>query len=1136
MDAAANKRAALEQLKFNKSQFASRAAHAASSSTLSAHPNTMPYGQPPSQSRDGTVQSRFFPMTPSTSLGRVLVPNSSPLQSDDFQRFQPPQPPGNDYDVAPPASALFDDPWSISSRASRMDALTSSSNFLSHGNQIHASARRPWSSDDKEQGEEEGPPRKRLNTGATQDAPNHMTSPGSPEIQMPGNKRRAAPSVLELHSTSSDESLPEVDSAFNGLSKPRIVRERPTPSGSPSVVPDPSQDPRFIRFRMTFPMDSPARIQSAWLHAGGDERRATELLSDPSWVPRSPGKIQTQNENMGRVKELDEASKAQKIATKEKGKKSMIYANRTALESNPNRQTISTPPPPSKAMVELSVASPSTPAIAHPRRRRINAIVDSDSDADTDSDDDRPNKRNRQEDSDESRTLTYFNSSNSEALQELTGCTPEQAEAIVKLRPFGSVEDLNTKLGQGKKKAGPVGISPRLFEDCTKIFLGYGAVDTVLDGIEQIGASIRMDIASWTPSEYSNKGKGKEVGDPDLPLGEIEDGALSLRTHRASSSKTATGYLDKQPSLLNEAVQLKEYQLLGVNWLSLLYGRRLSCILADEMGLGKTVQVISFLAHLKENGNKGPHLVIVPSSTLENWCREFARFAPSISVQTYYAGKEERPHLRQTLLDSQRSTSKNNQGWEVLITTYNLAQGDDRDRKFFKRIEWDACIYDEGHVLKNCESQRYKALLKYGANWRLLLTGTPLQNNLQELVSLMNFILPKYFAERMDSLRAIFKVKGTSKVSLLSQERISRAKKMMTPFVLRRRKDQVLKDLPHKSERIEWCELTTLQRSIYVDALQRSRKTICTSRGSSAEPPEPPPKNGKKAKKPPRAGTKSKGQTYQENSANVLMDLRKAASHPMLFRTRFTDDTLTGITNQLLKEPDFKKRGALFDLVKEDMSVMTDAELQVFCATYKSTRKYLQDNTCYLDAGKVKSLLKLLNQYQKEDRKVLVFSQFTQILDILQAILREHKIKYLVLTGSTPVDVRQTLVDEFTEDESISVFLLSTKAGGMGINLTAASVVIMFDQDFNPHNDRQAQDRAYRIGQKRDVEVVKLISRGTIEEDMLKLGETKLALDEAVAGDGEEKEDSESAPEREMKMSLMNVLRQQLERQETAST
>lgn len=441
--------------------------------------------------------------------------------------------------------------------------------------------------------------------------------------------------------------------------------------------------------------------------------------------------------------------------------------------------------------------------------------------------------------------------------------------------------------------------------------------------------------------------------------------------------------------------------------------------------------------------------------------------------------------------------------------------------------------------MKNFESQRYKALLKYESNWRLLLTGTPLQNNLQELVSLMNFILPSHFGETMDSLRAIFKTKGNSKVSLLSQERISRAKKMMTPFVLRRRKDQVLKDLPNKTERIEWCEMTPMQKSIYNDALARSRKIIREEAPTPDDTDESAQTNGRgKAKKKTKAIPRGKDERYLENSANVLMDLRKATSHPMLFRKRFTDQILDSVTRQLLKEPDFKKRGAIFDYVKEDMEVMTDAELQFFCQGYKSTQKFLQNEKCYLEAGKVTVLLKLLKGYQASGRKVLIFSQFTQVLDILQAVLKQLKTRYLLLTGATAVDLRQTLVDEFTEDDTIPIFLLSTKAGGMGINLTAASVVIMFDQDWNPHNDRQAHDRAYRIGQKRDVEVVKLITRGTIEEDILRLGETKLALDEAVAGDADDADDKqESTQEQAMKMSLMNVLRKQFaEQQGTGSS
>jgi SWI/SNF-related matrix-associated actin-dependent regulator of chromatin subfamily A containing DEAD/H box 1 len=238
--------------------------------------------------------------------------------------------------------------------------------------------------------------------------------------------------------------------------------------------------------------------------------------------------------------------------------------------------------------------------------------------------------------------------------------------------------------------------------------------------------------------------------------------------------------------------------------------------------------------------------------------------------------------------------------------------------------------------LKNFQSSRYQYLVTYNAKWKLLLTGTPLQNNLQELVSLMNFILPDQFHGQFSDLQEIFKAKGDANVSLLSQERISRAKKMMTPFVLRRKKAQVLKDLPNKSERIEWCELTDLQRSIYNDALERSRKTIMDAElgsepATGASTPvtsKPPPAAAKKKVRP-------KDKQYVENSSNVLMDLRKAASHPMLFRTLYTDGDLNGMTKQLLKEPDFKKRGAVFEYVKEDMTVMTDAELQLFCSTYK---------------------------------------------------------------------------------------------------------------------------------------------------------------------------------------------------------
>ena len=231
--------------------------------------------------------------------------------------------------------------------------------------------------------------------------------------------------------------------------------------------------------------------------------------------------------------------------------------------------------------------------------------------------------------------------------------------------------------------------------------------------------------------------------------------------------------------------------------------------------------------------------------------------------------------------------------------------------------------------------------------------------------------------------------------------------------------------------------------------------------------------------------------------------------------------------------------------------------LFVLTLSLQCVAKFAQTEDLYMNSGKIKALVKLLDGFFEEGRRVLIFSQFTQVLDILRAVLDLKQIKYLLLTGQTAVDTRLGLVDEFNQDETIPVFLLSTKAGGMGINLTAASVVILYDQDFNPHNDKQAADRAYRIGQKRDVDVIKLISKGTIEvcvvaeslfwlvslttlqEEILRLGETKLALDEAVAGetlgapttgDGEEGDGAqvESVAEKQIKASLVESIKRQL--------
>ncbi|KLO15390.1 hypothetical protein SCHPADRAFT_849585 [Schizopora paradoxa] len=1135
MGSEANRTSGLNTLQasWNQRQMYQQHPQMASSSSIASSSSSSSNG-PPAQSRDATVSSRYF--TPQQPAGRILVPSSSPMGPQSgyrpYQTFSTPsemmQIPGlMNYQNHSFGGRAYADPLSQPSGF----ILPTNANNASGSRQQSSSLRRPFD----EAGLHDGMrPPKRQNVGPSSPMPTMAVSPGSPpspDVARPG-QRRKRPLNEETHIPSSPNSSEEFPTdpraMLGGSSRPRIVRGQRSD-------PDAIDESALTSFVFCYPGDD-RRATAAFRKCNGDKNAAAKLMQpgsgftgDPPPSPPKPSPTEGPKVT-GKNKDVVEKREAEKALLKELGAKSAIYKQRRNLEH-------ASESPSATASTSQVIDIPSSPLapVRSARTKVRKIVVDSDSEGDAEIVSPVKSVSNGTKVLEgnyfERKALESLNTFGMEALRQLTGCSEEQASRIISLRPFASEEDLVKRLNLGKKKAGLAGISPRVFQDCVSIYEGFGAVDEILLGCEEIGSELKTAISAW-----SGKTKGKQregsVSAASLFDDEADDGAIDLVSLPFENGTLGSGLISA-PSSLSKDVQLKDYQIIGINWLNLLHSRRLSCILADEMGLGKTVQVISFFAHLKEKGIRGPHLIVVPSSTLENWLREFQRFAPKIAVQPYYADKNDRPQLRENLLET-RVGGLDQDPWEVLITTYNLAVGDEKDRKFFRRIDWNTCVFDEGHVLKNFQSQRYQALMRFDAKWKLLLTGTPLQNNLQELVSLMNFILPNQFAEHLESLRAIFKVKGDSKVSLLAEERVSRAKRMMTPFVLRRRKDQVLKDLPRKSERIEWCEMTATQKAIYRDVRLRSRKTVLEATDTlNTDANDKQSKGAAKGQKKGRPNARGKEKVYLENSANVLMDLRKAAAHPMLFRTQFTDNTLTSITRLLLKEPDFKKRGAIFEYVKEDMEVMTDAELQHFCKLYKSTQKFLLDGESFLDAGKVKAMLMLLEKYQSEGRRCLIFSQFTQVLDILQVVLKAKDIKYLVLTGSTAVDARQGLVDEFTKDTSIPVFLLSTRAGGMGINLTAASVVILFDQDFNPHNDRQAADRAYRIGQKRDVDIVKLITKGSIEEDMLRLGETKLALDEAVAGDTEESDGkAESAPEKMMKTSLLETLRKQFEEED----
>ncbi|KAK4054081.1 DNA-dependent ATPase fun30 [Microbotryomycetes sp. JL201] len=475
--------------------------------------------------------------------------------------------------------------------------------------------------------------------------------------------------------------------------------------------------------------------------------------------------------------------------------------------------------------------------------------------------------------------LDFFNKADKEELTELAGCTAAQATTVIKMRPFADVDDFKSRTRKQK------GVGNMMMETYLDVVTGMGEVDKVLTRCEQIGVELSRVMRIWqSGAAVTNSAAHQQANPDDVGLNMVAISEETIRERVDTSQDPVVraafeGYIRKQPAGVPESVKLKDYQMLGLNWLNLLWSRRTSCILADEMGLGKTVQVIALIAHIKETNQPGPHLVVVPSSTLENWLREFSIFAPDINVRSYYGSQADRADLRHEL--------RAMDDLDVVVTTYNIATSSADDIKFLrKRMDFKVTVFDEGHQLKNSESKKYRDLMLIKAEWRLLLTGTPLQNNLQELVSLLSFILPEQFRDAGESLRAIFKVAPGQQANLLSRERISRAKRMMTPFVLRRKKAQVLQDLPNKSETIEWCDMTPLQREVYEEALTRSKKALLeaadkgeelddeddnVSRDGSNDEEKPKPGRRRKA----AASTKTGNRADNASSTHVLTDLRK---------------------------------------------------------------------------------------------------------------------------------------------------------------------------------------------------------------------------------------------------------------------
>uniref|UniRef100_A0A1I8BQS0 SNF2-family ATP dependent chromatin remodeling factor snf21 n=1 Tax=Meloidogyne hapla TaxID=6305 RepID=A0A1I8BQS0_MELHA len=480
----------------------------------------------------------------------------------------------------------------------------------------------------------------------------------------------------------------------------------------------------------------------------------------------------------------------------------------------------------------------------------------------------------------------------------------------------------------------------------------------------------------------------------------------------------------KQHSSLGAAdpnLQLKPYQIKGLEWLVSLYNNNLNGILADEMGLGKTIQTVALITYLMEVKKvNGPYLIIVPLSTISNWKIELDKWSPHVVKIIYKGDKDQRKRLEPIVRKG---------AFNVLLTTYDYVL---KEKSLLGKIRWKYMIIDEGHRMKNHNCKLTLTLNAYfSAQHRLLLTGTPLQNKLPELWALLNFLLPSIFSS-CGTFEQWFNAPFAStgeKLELNQEETmiiIRRLHKVLRPFLLRRLKKEVESQLPEKTEYVIKCDMSALQRVVY----KHLQKGLLID---------------------------SKHALGGRALMNTVVHLRKLCNHPFLFHS-----------------------------VEDE------------CQSHWKVKE-ISGKDLYRVSGKFELLDRILPKLKATGHRVLIFCQMTQLMNIMEDYFKYRYWKYLRLDGSTKHEDRGNLLKEFnTPGSEYFLFMLSTRAGGLGLNLQSADTVILFDSDWNPHQDMQAQDRAHRIGQTREVRVLRLITANSVEEKILAAARFKLNVDEKV--------------------------------------
>lgn len=656
------------------------------------------------------------------------------------------------------------------------------------------------------------------------------------------------------------------------------------------------------------------------------------------------------------------------------------------------------------------------------------------------------------------------------------------------------------------------------------------------------------NIADYFKKEDLKKKVEEEGTENDTEKDNVKTGDIGIQNLKSA----------RQPKLVTGGT-MRSYQLEGLEWMLSLYQNGINGILADEMGLGKTIQTISMLAHLWENNSFGPFLIAAPLSTTSNWVAEFEKWTPSIPVMLYHGDKKQRERLRKT-----RLRNPGTKDFPVVVTSYEICMN---DRKFLTHFGWQFIIIDEGHRIKNLDCRLIRELQQFQSANRLLITGTPLQNNLVELWSLLHFLLPTVF-DKLSTFESWFDFSGLKDKSnfeqLLSEERqqylVKSLHAVLKPFLLRRVKTDVEALMPKKREYVLYAPLTPMQRELYqaiLDGTSRSYledkavERLSVGLSSRAATPLSIRSNNSNLKRKAISAANTPNKSAKSSRANTPASVASTrgrgrarrnyeeVSDDEYFASIDKEDSTPENDEELDSEGEEERiRAATFEIAKRQLlqkklgnPIM---QLRLCCnSPYNFFNPFLKaevegretfacdtepDESIVSTSGKMLLLDSLLPPLINEGHKVLIFSQFTTTLDLIGQYLTLRSWPHSRIDGSVAQTERQAQILAFNKSKSkneTNIFILSTRAGGQGINLAAADTVILFDSDWNPQQDLQAMDRAHRIGQTRNVIVYRFATRNTVEQKLLESAEAKRRLEKLVirkggvrnnAGKGMEKE------------------------------